>query len=43
MAEPDFEAQLTRLYNEAPSFPDAELFAAQVGASSIAAGRCGAC
>jgi len=33
MAEPDFEAQLTRLYNEAPSFPDAELFAAQVGAS----------
>lgn len=33
MAEPDFEAQLTRLYSEAPSFPDAELFAAQVGAS----------
>jgi hypothetical protein len=33
MAEPDFEAQLTRLYSEAPSFPDAELFAAHVGAS----------
>lgn len=33
MAEPDFEAQLTRLYSEAPSFPDAELFAAQVGAT----------
>jgi len=33
MAEPDFEAQLTRLYSETPSFPDAELFAAQVGAS----------
>lgn len=33
MAEPDFESQLTRLYNEAPSFPDAELFAAQIAAS----------
>lgn len=32
MAEPDFEAQLTRLYNEPPAFPDAELFAAQVAA-----------
>ncbi len=33
MAEPDFEAQLTRLYSQAPSFPDAELFALQVGVS----------
>lgn len=33
MAEPDFEAQLTRLYSEAPSFPDAELFAAQIASS----------
>lgn len=33
MAEPDFEAQLTRFYSEAPSFPDAELFAAQIGAA----------
>ena len=33
MAEPDFEAQLTRLYSEAPSFPDAELFTAQIGAA----------
>lgn len=33
MAEPDFEAQLTRLYNEPPAFPDAELFAAQVAAN----------
>ena len=33
MAEPDFESQLTRLYGEAPSFPDAELFAAQIAAS----------
>ena len=33
MAEPDFEAQLTRLYNEPPSFPDADLFTAQIAAS----------
>jgi hypothetical protein len=33
MAEPDFESQLTRLYSDAPAFPDAELFAAQVSAS----------
>jgi len=33
MAEPDFEAQLTRLYNEPPAFPDAELFAAQIAAN----------
>ncbi len=33
MAEPDFEAQLTRLYNEPPAFPDAELFTAQIAAS----------
>ncbi|MBU4436402.1 MAG: hypothetical protein KKC14_18525 [Alphaproteobacteria bacterium] len=33
MAEPDFESQLTRLFSEAPPFPDAELFAAQVAAS----------
>jgi hypothetical protein len=33
MAEPDFEAQLTRLYNEAPSFPDADLFTARISAS----------
>ena len=33
MAEPDFEAQLTRLYKEPPSFPDAELFTAQIQAS----------
>lgn len=32
MAEPDFEAQLTRLFSAAPSFPDAELFAAEVAA-----------
>lgn len=32
MAEPDFEAQLTRLYNEPPSFPDAELFTALISA-----------
>lgn len=32
MAEPDFEAQLTRLYNEPPAFPDAELFAVQIAA-----------
>ncbi len=30
MAEPDFEAQLSRLYAEAPSFPDAALFNAEV-------------
>ena len=29
MAEPDFEAQLSRLYAEAPSFPDAALFNAE--------------
>ena len=33
MAEPDFEAQLTRLYSEPPAFPDAELFTAQIAAS----------
>lgn len=33
MAEPDFEAQLTRLYHQPPSFPDAELFTAQVAAN----------
>lgn len=32
MAEPDFEAQLTRLFAEAPSFPDATLFNAEVAA-----------
>ena len=32
MAEPDFEAQLTRLFAEAPSFPDAALFNAEVAA-----------
>ncbi|ALL13313.1 hypothetical protein [Caulobacter henricii] len=33
MAEPDFEARLTRLFNEPPAFPDAELFTAQIAAS----------
>lgn len=33
MAEPDFEAQLTRLYSEPPAFPDAELFTARIAAS----------
>lgn len=32
MAEPDFEAQLTRMFAEAPSFPDASLFNAEVAA-----------
>ncbi|USQ93875.1 hypothetical protein [Caulobacter sp. RL271] len=32
MAEPDFEAQLTRMFAEAPSFPDAPLFNAEVAA-----------
>ena len=32
MAEPDFEAQLSRMFAEAPSFPDATLFNAQVEA-----------
>lgn len=32
MAEPDFEAQLSRLFAEAPPFPDAALFNAQVAA-----------
>ena len=32
MAEPDFEAQLSRLFAEAPSFPDAALFNAEVAA-----------
>jgi hypothetical protein len=32
MAEPDFEAQLVRLFNDAPSFPDAELFNAEIAA-----------
>lgn len=30
MAEPDFEAQLTRMFAQAPSFPDAALFNAEV-------------
>ena len=30
MAEPDFEAQLSRLFADAPSFPDATLFNAEV-------------
>jgi hypothetical protein len=32
MAEPDFESQLSRLFAEAPSFPDAALFNAEVAA-----------
>lgn len=32
MAEPDFEAQLNRMFAEAPSFPDAALFNAEVEA-----------
>lgn len=32
MAEPDFEAQLSRMFAEAPSFPDAALFNAQMEA-----------
>lgn len=32
MAEPDFEAQLTRLFAEPPSFQDAALFNAEVTA-----------
>jgi hypothetical protein len=32
MAEPDFESQLTRMFAEAPSFPDAVLFNAEVEA-----------
>jgi hypothetical protein len=32
MAEPDFESQLSRLFAEAPSFPDAALFNAEVEA-----------
>lgn len=32
MAEPDFEAQLTRMFAQAPSFPDAALFNAEVAA-----------
>lgn len=32
MAEPDFEAQLTRMFAESPSFPDAALFNAEVAA-----------
>ncbi|WP_199223494.1 MULTISPECIES: hypothetical protein [unclassified Caulobacter] len=32
MAEPDFEAQLVRLFSDAPSFPDAELFNAEISA-----------
>lgn len=32
MAEPDFEAQLTRMFAEPPSFPDAALFNAEVAA-----------
>jgi hypothetical protein len=30
MAEPDFEAQLSRLFNETPPFPDSALFNAEV-------------
>ncbi|MBO9544487.1 hypothetical protein [Caulobacter sp.] len=30
MAEPDFEAQLSRMFSEAPSFPDAAFFNAEV-------------
>ncbi|OYX05123.1 MAG: hypothetical protein B7Z12_04475 [Caulobacter vibrioides] len=32
MAEPDFEAQLTRMFAQPPSFPDAALFNAEVAA-----------
>ena len=32
MAEPDFEAQLSRMFAEAPSFPDSALFNAQMAA-----------
>jgi hypothetical protein len=32
MAEPDFEAQLSRMFAEAPSFPDTALFNAQMEA-----------
>ena len=32
MAEPDFEAQLTRMFAEPPSFPDTALFNAEVAA-----------
>lgn len=32
MAEPDFEAQLSRMFAEPPSFPDAALFNAEVAA-----------
>jgi hypothetical protein len=32
MAEPDFESQLTRMFAEPPSFPDAALFNAEVEA-----------
>jgi hypothetical protein len=32
MAEPDFEAQLSRMFAESPSFPDAALFNAEVAA-----------
>lgn len=32
MAEPDFEAQLTRMFAEAPPFPDAALFNAEMTA-----------
>ena len=32
MAEPDFEAQLSRMFAEAPSFPDTALFNAEVAA-----------
>ena len=38
MAEPDFEAQLSRMFAEPPSFPDATLFNAEV-ASGIPAAR----
>ena len=32
MADLDFETQLSRLYGQAPAFPDAELFTQQVAA-----------
>ncbi len=32
MADLDFETQLSRLYSQAPAFPDAELFTQQVAA-----------
>jgi hypothetical protein len=31
MAEPDFDTQLSRLFAESPHFPDADIFASDVG------------